>query len=481
MEEIGKEAVKKAAKGVFGKVKSALGVGEAEIEVSDKGIKARAPSVEKAKELLDYGVETLLKLPQTKELLSKAGKRELEDPQVRSKKIKRNEDARKLLEAPKVKALPQKEKLQFSVFAFIAYGDESFHSDAFSEAEKAYQEAYEFAQKLADKSLQAICLDLIGAALWMQAEREKALVYVTKAVKLKPDFAEAWYNKGVALGELGKLEEALACYDKAIRLKPDDAEAWNNKGAALGELGKLEEAITCFDEAIKLKPDNAEVWYNKGVVLGELGKLEEALDCYDEAIKLKPDNAEVWYNKGVALGKLGQHKKALACYDEAIKLRPDYAEAWNNKGAILCDKLSKIDEAIVCFDQALELKPTLIEPWIGRGVALGKLARVEEAKTSLKKAFSLTGTMLGKSLMALDYLTQLILKQGLEGIVSKNMKEAEERALELVKLKNEAKKDRVDQVVNKSIREFKGGLSKRELKSFKGFEEILKRFKGKKP
>ena len=253
MEELGMEAAKKAAKGVLGKVKSALGAGEAEIEVSDKGIKARAPSVEKAKELLDYGVETLLKLPQTRELLSKADKKELENPEVRSKKIKRREDAQRLLEAPKVKALPEKEKLRFSIFAFITYGDESFHSSAFSGAEKAYRQAYEFAQKLNDKPLQAICLNLIGAALGMQAEHEKALPYLSEAVKLKPDFAETWYNKGVALYELGQHKEALACFDEAIKLKPDFAEAWYNKGVALGKLGQHKEALACFDEAIKLK------------------------------------------------------------------------------------------------------------------------------------------------------------------------------------------------------------------------------------
>ena len=57
MEELGRKAgeelAKRALGKIKGKIKSALEVGEAEIEVSDKGIKARAPSVEKAKELLD--------------------------------------------------------------------------------------------------------------------------------------------------------------------------------------------------------------------------------------------------------------------------------------------------------------------------------------------------------------------------------------------------------------------------------------------
>ena len=434
MEEIGRVAVEKAAKGVLGRVKSALGVGEAEIEVSDKGIRVRAPSVEKTKELLDYGVETLLKLPQTRELLSKADKKELEDPEVRSKKIKRSEDAQRLLEAPKVKALPKEDKLRFSTFAFIAYGDESFHSDAFSEAEKAYRRAYEFAQKLGDKPFQAICLNLIGAALWMQVEHEKALVYVTKAVKLKPDFAEAWYNKGMTHGKLGQHKEALACYDEAVKLKPDFAEAWYNKGVTLGELGQSKEALACFDEAIRLKPDYAEAWNNKGAALGKLGQFKEALACFDEAVKLKPDDGEAWCNKGAALYELGQHKEALACFDEAIKLKPDDGEAWYNKGVTL-GKLGQSKEALACFNEAIKLKPDVAEAWYNKGESLQIL--------------------------------------GLESVRARDMTGAEERALELIQLKSEAEKDGMAQVVDEALREFREGLPKRQLKLFEEFELML--------
>jgi len=293
MEELGRKVAEKAAKGVLGKIKGALGIGEAEIEVSAKGIRARAPSVEKAKELVDYGVETLLKLPQTQELLSRADKRELEDPQVRSAKTKRSEDAQRLMEAPQVKALPHEEKLRFSIFTFIAHGDESFHSAAFPEAEKAYRQAYEFAQKLDDKPLHAICLNLIGAALGMQAEHEKALPCFDEAIKLKPDYAMACYNKGVTLGELGQYKEALACFDEAIKLKPDFAGAWYNKGEALQKLGL--ESISSGDmkgaeeralQLVKLKSEAAKDGMaevvNEAVLEFKGGLSKKELKLFDE-------------------------------------------------------------------------------------------------------------------------------------------------------------------------------------------------------
>ncbi|MFZ0511560.1 MAG: tetratricopeptide repeat protein [Candidatus Nitrosopolaris sp.] len=68
-------------------------------------------------------------------------------------------------------------------------------------------------------------------------------------------------------------------------------EAWNNKGIALGNLGKYEEAVKSFEEATRIKADFALAWYNKGIALGNLGKYEEAIISYDEAISIKPDYA----------------------------------------------------------------------------------------------------------------------------------------------------------------------------------------------
>jgi len=502
MEEIGRVAVEKAAKGVLGKVKSALGVGEAEIEVSYKGIRVRAPSPEKAKELLDYGAETQLKLlSQTRKALSKANILELEDSQVREKIIRSKEDCDALVAKPDVEALPEEERLRLTAFVLTSLGDREFHQKKFDMTEQAYHDAYELARKVDDRILQAICLNLIGVALGMQGKAERALPYFEQALRLEPGLAETWYNKGVTLHELNRLEEAVACYDKAVEINPDYADAWYNKGVALGELNKLEEAVACYDKAIEMNPGDAKAWNNKGVALYKLGQTKEALACYDEAVKLKPDYAQAWNNKGVALGNLGQHKEALACFDEAIKLKPDLAEAWVNKGAGL-GKLGQPEEALACFDEAIKLKPDLAEAWYSKGVAHGNLGQHKEAlacysevielKPDLAEAWNNKGAVLDKlgqpeeALACFDEAIKLkpdfaeawynkgeaLGKLGLESIRSGDMKEAEERALELVKLKNEADKDGMADV-DEAMAEFKEGLSKRELKLFEEFELML--------
>lgn len=79
-----------------------------------------------------------------------------------------------------------------------------------------------------------------------------ALDYYDQAIKIDPNYAYAWNNKGMALRNLGKYDEAIECYDRAIKIDPNYAEAWNNKGVSLRKLGQQKDADRCFAKAIEL-------------------------------------------------------------------------------------------------------------------------------------------------------------------------------------------------------------------------------------
>jgi tetratricopeptide (TPR) repeat protein len=227
-----------------------------------------------------------------------------------------------------------------------------------------------------------------GVALGELGKYEEAIKCYDRAIEIKSNYEQAWYNKGWALGELGKYEEAIKCYDKAIEIKPNYEQAWYNKGVALGKLGKHEEEIKCYDKAIEIKPNYEQAWYNKGVTLGELGKHEEEIKCFDRAIEIKPNYEQAWYNKGVTLGELGKYEEAIKCYDKAIEIKPNDEDAWNNKGWAL-GKLGKYEEAIKCYDKAIEIKPNYEKAWNNKGVALGKLGKHEEEIKCYDKAIEI--------------------------------------------------------------------------------------------
>lgn len=73
---------------------------------------------------------------------------------------------------------------------------------------------------------------------------EKAVEYYTKALEIDPKYIYAWYNKGIALYNLGRYEEAVKCFDKELERHLKDAHGWYGKGITLYELGRYGE-LTC--------------------------------------------------------------------------------------------------------------------------------------------------------------------------------------------------------------------------------------------
>ncbi|WP_293125504.1 tetratricopeptide repeat protein [Microcoleus sp. bin38.metabat.b11b12b14.051] len=209
-----------------------------------------------------------------------------------------------------------------------------------------------------------------GIALRNLGRFEEAIASFDKALEFKPDYHQAWNNRGIALGNLGNFEEAIASYDKALEIKPDFHEVWYNRGIALGNLGNFEEAIASYDKALAIKPDKYNTWNNRGNVLRKLGKYEEAIASCDKALQIKPDFHEAWYSRGYALANFGKYDEAIASYDKALAIQPDKYKAWNSRGIILCDNLGKFEEAIASFDKALEIKPDDHEAWYNRGIAV---------------------------------------------------------------------------------------------------------------
>ena len=105
-------------------------------------------------------------------------------------------------------------------------------------------------------------------------------------IRLKPDHAGAFYNRGVAKDTLGRHEDALGDFAEAIRLKPDYAEAYNNRGAVKDTLGRHEDALGDYAEAIRLKPDLAEAYGNRGNAKNALGLKDEARKDFETTLEL---------------------------------------------------------------------------------------------------------------------------------------------------------------------------------------------------
>ena len=132
--------------------------------------------------------------------------------------------------------------------------------------------------------------------------------------------AHSFFSIGCLLWEGGKAENAIAAYDVAIRLRPDYAEVYNNRGNIKNGLGYRDDALDDYDEAIRLNPNFTEAYSNRGTTKSSLGNHAEALTDLNEAIRLQPDFMNAYANRGVAKLGLSNIDEARADFQAALKL-----------------------------------------------------------------------------------------------------------------------------------------------------------------
>jgi tetratricopeptide (TPR) repeat protein len=74
----------------------------------------------------------------------------------------------------------------------------------------------------------------------------------------------------VAVYRTGAYDRAIQDFTAAIRLKPDYPNAFNNRGSAYVEEEHLDRAIQDFDEAVRLQPNNAMALRNRAATYAKM-------------------------------------------------------------------------------------------------------------------------------------------------------------------------------------------------------------------
>ena len=112
----------------------------------------------------------------------------------------------------------------------------------------------------------------------MAGNFEKAVEYYTESLKLAPESANAFYNRGkvYALG-LKNYKAALQDFTKAIEINPSFAEAYCNRGLTFDKLKEYNSAIADFEKALEINPNLFQAYNGRGSVYFYLKKYQEAI------------------------------------------------------------------------------------------------------------------------------------------------------------------------------------------------------------
>ncbi|MFH1681772.1 MAG: tetratricopeptide repeat protein [Candidatus Eisenbacteria bacterium] len=170
---------------------------------------------------------------------------------------------------------------------------------------------------------------------------DKAAAELEIAVQQQPSNAEAWYNLGIASGELGRKEGTEEHFRRAgeafarTRELSDkfDAEAdqkvqyfWEDlaaRGQDLEAGGRYEEAARRFENGLLLKPEHVASYSYLAQLYSKMGDVERAAAKYEAALELRPDNDTTITNYAKFLEDSGLEDRAIPLFERLLESRPE--------------------------------------------------------------------------------------------------------------------------------------------------------------
>jgi tetratricopeptide (TPR) repeat protein len=148
----------------------------------------------------------------------------------------------------------------------------------------------EAAVKVIGQGFGSICYDYAKAGHASDAGIEACDRALTEESQSPEDRAGTFVNRGILRMYAKDFTRALASYEEALKLKPDMAEAYVNKGVALVNLGRDQEAVAAISQGLKLDIEQPEIaYYSRGVAHEMLGNMRAAYEDYRQAAALKPE------------------------------------------------------------------------------------------------------------------------------------------------------------------------------------------------
>jgi len=181
----------------------------------------------------------------------------------------------------------------------------------------------------------------LGDALARKGRSDDAMVHYGEAMKLQPDYADAYYNRGTVLFAEGHVDEAIADWTKALEMHPYDADAHTSLGNALLQKGSPQEAIAQYLTALALAPKDPHSRNNVAWILatasdGSIRDGAKAVEFAEEAVQLSGGREPLFLRTlAAAYAESGRFSEAIAVAQQAVGIanmqaKPDMAKRLEN-------------------------------------------------------------------------------------------------------------------------------------------------------
>ncbi|QLE59374.1 tetratricopeptide repeat protein [Nostoc sp. TCL26-01] len=214
-----------------------------------------------------------------------------------------------------------------------------------------------------------------------------AIADYTQAIRLNPNYANAYAHRGIAYFLSGDKKRAIEDANQAIKIDPKSADGYLFRASVHYSLGNKKEVLEDFTQYIKINPNDANVYYVRGLVRSDLGDKKGAIEDYNQALKINPNDAN-YIKRSNGRRELGDKKGAIEDYNQALKINPRNTNAYFYRGYVrygLGDEQGAIED----YSQAIKINPNYALAYGIRAVVRRDLGDKQGAIADLQKAASL--------------------------------------------------------------------------------------------
>jgi tetratricopeptide (TPR) repeat protein/TolB-like protein len=230
---------------------------------------------------------------------------------------------------------------------------------------KGTQDGYETAGDLLARAIDidstfVVAQYSLGVVHQALGNRWKAAAQFRASTQLDPRYPEPYK----ALGDLflaaprRLYDQAVEAYSKAIELRPFYAEAYVGLGDAKAAKGDVDGAIAAYQKALLHNPLNPRMYASLGkIYFSEKGLYYEAVGAYKQALELDPTFVDAHIGLGEVYEDKGLYKEAIAEYQQAVALDERHPGARYNLAAVW-EKVNP-KEAIALWERYIDLAAQL--------------------------------------------------------------------------------------------------------------------------
>ena len=230
---------------------------------------------------------------------------------------------------------------------------------------RADQEGNEAAVDMLSRSVEVdpsfvVAAYTLGVVHSSLGNRWKAAAQFRAATQLDPSYPEPYKALGdLYLSQPRRLfDQAVEAYSKAIELRPFYADAFVGLGDAKAAKSDTDGAIAAYQKALVYNPVNPRVHMSLGkIYYGEKGLYYEAVNAYKKANELDPHSVDARMGLGEVYEEKGLYKEATEEYRRVIEIDGKHTGAMYNLALVY----EKVDPkaAIAQWERYIELAAPL--------------------------------------------------------------------------------------------------------------------------